>query len=60
MNWDALGAIAEMLGSIGVIGSLVFLGLQTRKNTKEVARSNSRQTYADHATALRPCKTAQE
>jgi hypothetical protein len=60
MNWDALGAIAEMLGSIGVIGSLVFLGLQTRKNTKEVARSNSRQTYADHATALRPLVESEE
>ena len=54
MNWDAIGATAEMLAAIGVIISLLYLARQTRKNTREVARSNSRQTYADHATALRP------
>ena len=54
MNWDAIGAIAEMLAAIGVIVSLLYLARQTRKNTNEVARSNSRQTYADHATSLRP------
>jgi len=54
MNWDAISAVAEILGAIGVIVSLLYLAVQTRKNTKEVARSNSRQTYADHATALRP------
>jgi hypothetical protein len=30
MNWEALGAIAELLGAIGVIGSLVYLGMQIR------------------------------
>ena len=54
MNWDAIGATAEMLAAIGVIVSLLYLARQTRKNTNEVARSNSRQTYADHATAIRP------
>ncbi|NCF19583.1 MAG: hypothetical protein GWP63_15175 [Haliea sp.] len=54
MNWDAIGATAEMLAAFGVIVSLLYLARQTRKNTSELARSNSRQTYADHATALRP------
>ncbi|MEH6636154.1 MAG: hypothetical protein V7700_11570 [Halioglobus sp.] len=54
MNWDAIAAVAEIVAAIGVIVSLLYLALQTRKNTKELARSNSRQTYADHATALRP------
>ena len=54
MNWDALAAVAEIVAAIGVIVSLLYLARQTRKNTREVARSNSRQTYADHATALRP------
>ncbi len=54
MNWDAIAAAAELLAAIGVMVSLFYLGLQTRKNTKEVARSNSRQTYADTATSLRP------
>ena len=30
MNWDAIGAIAELLGAIGVIGSLIYLGTQVR------------------------------
>lgn len=54
MNWDAIAAVAEIVAAIGVIISLLYLARQTRKNTREIARSNSRQTYADHATALRP------
>lgn len=30
MNWDAIGAISEMLGAIGVIASLVYVGSQVR------------------------------
>ena len=33
MNWDALGAIAEVLGAIGVIATLGYLALQIRQNT---------------------------
>jgi len=32
MNWDAVGAIAEIVGAIGVIGSLIYLSLQVRQN----------------------------
>jgi hypothetical protein len=28
MNWDAIGAIAELLGAIGVIASFVYLATQ--------------------------------
>lgn len=28
MNWDALGALAELFGAVGVIGSLIYLGAQ--------------------------------
>jgi len=30
MNWDAIGAITELLGAIGVISSLVYLAAQIR------------------------------
>jgi hypothetical protein len=30
MNWGAIGALAELMGAIGVIGSLVYLGTQVR------------------------------
>ncbi len=28
MNWDAIGAVGEVLGAIGVIASLVYLATQ--------------------------------
>ena len=34
MNWDAIGAIAESLGAIGVIATLVYLAVQIRQNTR--------------------------
>ena len=46
MNWDAIGAIAELLAAIGVILSLVYLAAQiklganqTEQNTKAVRAS---------------------
>ena len=33
MNWDALAAVAELLAAAGVLGSLIYLGLQIRQNT---------------------------
>jgi len=36
MNWDAIGAIAETLGAVGVIASLVYLATQIRLNTRSV------------------------
>jgi len=33
MNWDAIGAIAELLGAVGVIASLVYFARQMRQNT---------------------------
>ena len=32
MNWDALGAIAELLGAIAVLMTLVYLAIQLRQN----------------------------
>ena len=39
MNWDAIGAIAEVVGVIAVIGSVVYVGLQIKQNTT-IARAN--------------------
>ncbi len=43
MNWEAVGAIGEILGAAGVIGSLVFVGWQLLQNTDALrtATSNS-------------------
>ena len=37
MNWDAIGAIAELLGAIGVIASLIYLATQVRQNREQVS-----------------------
>ena len=34
MNWEAIGAIAESLGAIGVIATLAYLAVQIRQNTR--------------------------
>ncbi len=39
MNWDAVGAIAESVGALGVIFSLIYLALQVRQNTQQVRLS---------------------
>ena len=36
MEWDALGAIAELVSGIGVIVTLVFVALQIRHNSQAV------------------------
>ena len=40
MNWDAIGAIAELLGAVGVIASLVYLASQMGQNAR-AARASS-------------------
>ncbi len=42
MNWDAIGAMGEILGAMAVIGSLLFVGVQIRNNTR------ASQTAATH------------
>lgn len=41
MNWDAIGAIAETFGAIGVIASLGYLALQIRASNN-LARSEAK------------------
>jgi hypothetical protein len=48
MNWDAIGAIAELLGAIGVIASLIYLATQIRQSAK-TTRSSVRQSIATRA-----------
>lgn len=36
MNWDAIGAIAELAGAIAVVASLIYVGFQLKRNTAAV------------------------
>ncbi len=35
MNWDAIGTIAEIIGAVAVIISLIYLAIQVRNNTRQ-------------------------
>ena len=35
MNWNAIGAVAELVGASGVIASLLYLAVQIRQSTKQ-------------------------
>ena len=39
MNWDALAAIGQLLSSVGVIATLVYLAVQIRQNSTLLASS---------------------
>ena len=54
MNWEAVGAIANLLAAIGVIATLIYLAIQIRQNTKAVQSSsiqNLVQSLSDTAQA---------
>lgn len=46
MNWEAISAIAEIIGVIAVVVSLAYVSMQIRQNTK-VARAATRQAIAE-------------
>ena len=50
MNWDAIGACAEVVGAIGVVVSLVYLAIQVRSNTSALKAGASFETTHSWAT----------
>jgi len=36
MSWDAVGAVAELVGAIGVVASLAYLAVQIHQNTQHI------------------------
>ena len=49
MNWDAIGAIGELVGGIAVVGTLIYLATQVRQNTR-INASAIRQSFYDYTT----------
>ena len=39
MNWEALGAVAELVGALGVIVSLVYLAKQIKANSDNISHN---------------------
>ena len=46
MNWEAIGAIGEIIGAFAVVVTLFFLAMQLRQNAKSVDESNRLQRAA--------------
>jgi hypothetical protein len=44
MTINELGNLGEFVGSIAVVISLIFVGLEIRKHTRETRRVNARYT----------------
>lgn len=44
MNWEAIAAIAEVVGVVAVVVSLVYLAIQVRQNTLQLRHENLRNT----------------
>jgi hypothetical protein len=51
MNWEAIGAIGEVLGALGVIITLAYLAIQIRQNTRS-QRVDSYARSLDRVTSL--------
>jgi hypothetical protein len=51
MNWEAIGALGELVGAGGVIASLIFLAFQVRQNSI-LLRANSAQLEQNHQLAI--------
>ncbi len=44
MNWDALGAIGEIIGAVAVLATLFYLAAQIKMQNRQLERSNENVT----------------
>jgi len=47
VNWDALGAIGEIVGAFAVVVTLIYLAVQTRQSTEAVRHAFARGVMED-------------
>lgn len=59
MNWEAIGAVSEIIGAAAVLATLAFLAIQIRdgqqvqRESNEIARSEARDKAYDHFAGFR-------
>ena len=46
MNWEAIGAVAELIGSITILATLIYLSIQTRSISKQ-SQAEARYNFVD-------------
>jgi hypothetical protein len=52
MNWEAIGAIGEIVGAIAVFVTLLYLGIQLRLNTRALKSSTFQEISASTAETM--------
>ncbi len=57
MNWDALGAIGELVGAMAVVLTLLYLAVQLRQNTNLASGAAQREVMASFQLNLDRVKT---
>ena len=45
MNWDALGAIAELIGGLAVLVTLIYLSVQIRQSNRQEAAQSVKDAF---------------
>lgn len=53
MNWDAVAALAEMLGAVAVVASLLYVAAEVRQNTRQARLAAQQATVHELGHALR-------
>lgn len=53
-NWEAIGAVGELVGAVGVVVSLAYLGFQINQNTRQARGSMYDSIVSSLATFDRP------
>ena len=49
MNWNAIGALAEVVAALSVVISLIYVGFQIRQNTGAVRSATAQAVHDNHA-----------
>ena len=50
MTWEVVATLTEVVGAIGVIASLIFVGVEIRKNSEAARAATTMQTLDQSAT----------
>ena len=60
MNWDAIGAVGENIGAFAVVISVIYLGIQIRKQTAESRLAAARELSNIYIQTLRSLREDEE
>ena len=53
MNWEAIGAIGEVLGALAVVITLMYLALQLKENAKGLRVQSLNETFRERSEMMR-------